>query len=112
MKNSLVPGSWSHSFPEQARRLLTIFPVKGIPDIEKGDELGKMIVEKVEEQGDALQQGDIAVISHKVVSKAVGRVLPLSRIKHSDFAKTIADETGKETHQVEAVLRESKKIIR
>src|SRR5947209_19007952 len=92
--------------------MLTIFPVKGIPDIEKGDELGKMIVEKVEEQGDALQPGDIAVISQKVVSKAEGRVLPLSNIKPSDFAKTIANETGKNPQQVEVVLRESRKIIR
>ena len=92
--------------------MLTILPVKGIPDIKKGDELGKMIVEKVEDQGEVFQQGDIAVISQKVVSKAEGRVLPLARVIPSEFAKTIADETGKDPRQVEVVLRESKKIIR
>ncbi len=70
--------------------MLSIFPVKGIPYIKKGDELGKMIVEKVEDQGDEFQRGDIAIISQKVVSKAEGRVLPLSKIKPSDFAETIA----------------------
>src|SRR5713101_9410436 len=92
--------------------MLSIFPVMGILYIKKGDELGKMIVEKVEEQGDEFQQGDIAVISQKIVSKAEGRVLPLSKIKPSDFAKTIANQTGKDPRQVEVVLRESKKIIR
>jgi coenzyme F420-0:L-glutamate ligase/coenzyme F420-1:gamma-L-glutamate ligase len=92
--------------------MLTILPVKGIPDIKKGDDLGKLILGKVEDQGDEFQQGDIAVISQKIVSKAEGRVLPLSKIIPSDFAKTIANETGKDPRQVEVVLRESKKIIR
>jgi len=92
--------------------VLTIFPVKGIPDIKKGDDLGRMIVGKVEDQGDQFRQGDIAVISQKIVSKAEGRVLPLSKIVPSDFAKRIATETGKDPRQVEVILRESRKIIR
>jgi len=32
--------------------MLTILPVKGIPDIKKGDDLGKLILGKVEDQGD------------------------------------------------------------
>jgi len=92
--------------------MLTILPVKGIPDIKKGDDLGRLIAGKVEDQGDQFKQGDIAVVSQKIVSKAEGRVLPLSKIIPSDFAKTIANETGKDPRQVEVVLRESKKIIR
>jgi coenzyme F420-0:L-glutamate ligase / coenzyme F420-1:gamma-L-glutamate ligase len=92
--------------------MLTILPVKGIPDIKKGDDLGRLIAGKVEDQGDQFQQGDIAVVSQKIVSKAEGRVLPLSKIIPSDFAKTIANETGKDPRQVEVVLRESNKIIR
>jgi coenzyme F420-0:L-glutamate ligase/coenzyme F420-1:gamma-L-glutamate ligase len=92
--------------------VLTILPVKGIPDIKKGDDLGRLIAGKVEDQGDQFQQGDIAVISQKIVSKAEGRVLPLSKIIPSNFAKTIANETGKDPRQVEVVLRESKTIVR
>jgi coenzyme F420-0:L-glutamate ligase/coenzyme F420-1:gamma-L-glutamate ligase len=92
--------------------VLTILPVKGIPDIKKGDDLGRLIAGKVEDQGDQFQQGDIAVISQKIVSKAEGRVLPLSKIIPSSFAKTIANETGKDPRQVEVVLRESKTIVR
>jgi coenzyme F420-0:L-glutamate ligase / coenzyme F420-1:gamma-L-glutamate ligase len=92
--------------------MLSIIPVRGIPDIKKGDDLGKLVVDKVEDQGDQFQQGDIAIVSQKIVSKAEGRILPLSKITPSDFAKTIAGETQKDPRQVEVVLRESKKIIR
>lgn len=86
--------------------------MKGIPDVKKGDDLGKLIVDKVKSQGDEFQRGDIAVISQKIVSKAEGRILNLSKITPSEFAKTIASETGKDPRQIEVVLRESKKIIR
>jgi coenzyme F420-0:L-glutamate ligase/coenzyme F420-1:gamma-L-glutamate ligase len=92
--------------------MLSILPVKGVPDIKKGDDVGRLIVDKVKGQGDEFQRGDIAVISQKIVSKSEGRTLNLSRITPSEFAKRIANETGKDPRQVEAVLRESKKIIR
>jgi coenzyme F420-0:L-glutamate ligase / coenzyme F420-1:gamma-L-glutamate ligase len=92
--------------------MLSILPVKGVPDIKKGDDVGKLIVDKVRGQGDEFQSGDIAVVSQKIVSKAEGRTLNLSRIIPSEFAKRIANETGKDPRQVEVVLRESKKIIR
>ena len=92
--------------------MLSILPVNGIPDIKKGDNLGKIIVDKVERQGDEFRQADIAIISQKIVSKAEGRILPLSKVIPSDFAKTIASETGKDPRQVEVVLKESRKIIR
>jgi coenzyme F420-0:L-glutamate ligase / coenzyme F420-1:gamma-L-glutamate ligase len=92
--------------------MLSILPVKGVPDVKKGDDVGKLIVDKVKGQGDEFQTGDIAVISQKIVSKAEGRTLRLSRITPSEFAKRIANETGKDPRQVEVVLRESKKIIR
>jgi len=92
--------------------MLSIIPVTRIPEIKKGDDLGKLIVDRLVNQGDELQNGDIAVISQKIVSKAEGRILPLSKVSPSTFAKTIAKETGKDPRQVEVVLRESKKIIR
>jgi coenzyme F420-0:L-glutamate ligase / coenzyme F420-1:gamma-L-glutamate ligase len=92
--------------------VLNIIPVKGIPDIKTGDDIGKLIVGRIREQGDTLQAGDIAVVAQKIVSKAEGRVVPLSTVKASDFAKRIAKETGKDPQQVEIILREARKIIR
>src|SRR5246127_327645 len=111
MKSSQAQRNLNHSFQGRVK-MLSILPVTRIPDIKKGDDLGKLIVDRLVDQGDELQNGDIAVISQKIVSKAEGRILPLSKVSPSTFAKTIAKETGKDPRQVEGVLRESKKIIR
>jgi coenzyme F420-0:L-glutamate ligase / coenzyme F420-1:gamma-L-glutamate ligase len=92
--------------------LLTIIPVKGIPDIESGDNLGEIIVAKLKDQGEEFQEGDITVVSQKVVSKAEGRIVNLSRVAPSSFASFVGKEAGKDPRQVEVILRETRKIIR
>ena len=92
--------------------MLTIIPVRGLPDIKKGDDLGKLLVTRLKEQGDTFQPGDITVVAQKIVSKAEGRVVSLSRIAPSDFAKTIASSVGKDPRQVEVILRETEKMVR
>ena len=92
--------------------MLTIIPVRGLPDIKKGDDLGRLLVTRLKEQGDTFQPGDITVVAQKIVSKAEGRVVSLSRIAPSDFAKTIASNVGKDPRQVEVILRETEKMVR
>ncbi|HEV2120165.1 MAG TPA: coenzyme F420-0:L-glutamate ligase [Candidatus Bathyarchaeia archaeon] len=92
--------------------MLTIIPVKGIPDIEAGNNLGEIIVTRLKDQGEEFQQGDITVISQKVVSKAEGRVVNLSKVTPSLFASYVAKEAGKDPRHVEVILRETRKIIR
>jgi coenzyme F420-0:L-glutamate ligase/coenzyme F420-1:gamma-L-glutamate ligase len=92
--------------------LLTIIPVKGIPDVESGDNLGEIIVTRLKEQGEEFQEGDIVVVSQKVVSKAEGRIVNLSKVTPSSFASFVGKEAGKDPRQVEVILRETRKIIR
>jgi coenzyme F420-0:L-glutamate ligase/coenzyme F420-1:gamma-L-glutamate ligase len=92
--------------------LLSIIPVKGIPDIESGDNLGEIIVARLKDQGEEFQEGDVTVVSQKVVSKAEGRVVNLSKVTPSRFASFVAKEAGKDPRQVEVILRETRKIIR
>ena len=92
--------------------MLAIIPVKGIPDIESGDNLGEIIVSRLKDQGEEFQDGDVTVVSQKVVSKAEGRVVNLSKVTPSPFASFIAKEAGKDPRQVEIILRETRKIIR
>jgi len=92
--------------------LLTIIPVKGIPDIESGDNLGEIIVIRLKDQGEEFHDGDVTVVSQKVVSKAEGRVVNLSEVTPSPFASFVAKEAGKDPRQVEIILRETRKIIR
>lgn len=48
--------------------------VPGIDEVQPGDDLAAMIVNAVNEDGWALENGDIVVVTHKVVSKQEGRI--------------------------------------
>ncbi|MGC8961532.1 MAG: coenzyme F420-0:L-glutamate ligase [Candidatus Bathyarchaeia archaeon] len=91
---------------------VTIIGLQGLPEIREGDELGRLIVEPASSQGLKIEDGDIVVITHKIVSKAEGRIISLSEIAPSDFANRIASVDGKDPRYVEAVLRESNRIVR
>ena len=54
---------------------LTIIPVTGIGEIEPGDDLASIIAEATQQTGNDLQDGDVLVITQKVVSKAEDRLV-------------------------------------
>jgi coenzyme F420-0:L-glutamate ligase/coenzyme F420-1:gamma-L-glutamate ligase len=56
---------------------LTLIPVRGIGEIEPGDELAPMIAGAADAQGTPLADGDCLVVTQKIVSKAEGRLVPL-----------------------------------
>ncbi len=93
-------------------KVLQIFPVKGIPDVSKGDNLARLVVNKFRESGNEIRRGDIIIIAQKIVSKAEGRIVPLDRVRPSPFASEIANEADKDPRHVEIILRESTKIVR
>ena len=91
---------------------IRILPITGIGEITPGVDLGLLIYEAMKAQHLTLQQGDVVVVTQKIVSKAEGRVLKLADIEPSTFAQTFAGASGKDPRQVEAVLRESKRVVR
>jgi len=93
-------------------RRVEIIAVEGIPEIKEAMDLGEIIVNAVRKMGLELRDRDIIVVSHIIVSKAEGRIVNLSDIKPSEFAKNIAEESGKDPRHIELVLRESKRIVR
>lgn len=52
----------------------TVFPVTGIGEISPGDDIAGMIVEAVTGGEIGFEDGDIVVITHKIVSKAEGQI--------------------------------------
>jgi coenzyme F420-0:L-glutamate ligase/coenzyme F420-1:gamma-L-glutamate ligase len=61
---------------------LEVFPIHGVPEVGPGDDLAGMIVEAAAGgEGTALADGDVVVVTQKVVSKAEGR---LERIDADD----------------------------
>lgn len=88
-------------------RELRVIPVEGMPEVREGDQVGELIAERVE-----LQDGDVVVISQKIVSKAEGRVVRLDSVTPSEEARELAEKLGKEAEIVELVLSESREVLR
>lgn len=91
---------------------LTALPVKGIGFIEKGADLARLIVDACADSGITIQERDVLVVAQKAVSKAEGRVLDLKEVKVSARAKKIARRLNKEPDLTEAILQESRQVIK
>ena len=89
-----------------------MIPVTGLPLIKAGDNLGKMIFDASQKQGTPIQQGDVVVATHVVVSKAEGNIVNLDTVKPSQKAIDLAKQTNKDPALVEIILREAKDIVR
>lgn len=91
---------------------VSLLAVSGMPEVRAGDDLTALIAHATAAQGTPLADGDVVVITQRIVSKAEGRVVPLDTFEPSPFARTWAAPWGHDPRQVEAVLRESTRIVR
>ena len=91
---------------------IQIIGIEHLPIVKTGDDLAELICNAAENQGTHIQNGDILVITHVIVSRAEGRVVNLDEVVPSEFAKSIAKQYGKDPTLVEAVLQETKSIRR
>lgn len=91
---------------------LRIVPVTGIGEIPPGTDLGKLIFDALQTQHLSLEQGDVLVVTQKIVSKAEGQLVNLDEIEPSEFARIAAQQSKKDAQHLEVVLRESKRIVR
>src|SRR5438067_5762371 len=91
---------------------LHIIPIRGIGEITPGIDLGDVIFTDMQAQQLELQQGDVLVVTQKIVSKAEGRIVNLDEIQPSAFAQIVAAQSKKDAQHLEVVLRESRRIVR
>jgi coenzyme F420-0:L-glutamate ligase/coenzyme F420-1:gamma-L-glutamate ligase len=91
---------------------VTIVAVTDLPIVKEGDDLASLICQAAEKQGTPIQNGDVIVVTHVVVSRAEGNIVNLEAITPSEFAKSVAKRTDKDPRLVEVILRESKRIVR
>jgi coenzyme F420-0:L-glutamate ligase/coenzyme F420-1:gamma-L-glutamate ligase len=83
--------------------------VPGLPEVRPGDDLAALIAAAAPPD---LDNGDVLVVAHKVVSKAEGRVRRLSEVEPGERAVALAAEQGKDARQVQVVLDESAEVLR
>jgi coenzyme F420-0:L-glutamate ligase / coenzyme F420-1:gamma-L-glutamate ligase len=86
--------------------VISLLPVHGLPEIRAGDDLAAQIAERAE-----LADRDVVVVAQKAVSKAEGRVVRIDELEPSAKAVELAGDE-RDPREVEAVLREAKRIVR
>lgn len=91
---------------------LSIIPIKSIGEISPGSDLGFIIYNAMQDQNIELQQGDVLVITQKIVSKSEGNIVLLNEVQVSEFARSLTSESNKDAPFIEVVLRESRRIVR
>jgi coenzyme F420-0:L-glutamate ligase / coenzyme F420-1:gamma-L-glutamate ligase len=86
---------------------LRVLPVPGLPELTQGMRVGEEIAARAE-----LADGDVVVVSQKIVSKAEGRIRRLSSVLPGAEARKLAAALGKEPALVELILEESSEVLR
>jgi coenzyme F420-0:L-glutamate ligase/coenzyme F420-1:gamma-L-glutamate ligase len=99
--------------------VLSALALDGLPEVTPGEDLAGLIAAafqaqqalSVDERA-GLQEGDVVVVAHKVVSKAEGRVRRLSDVRPTARARELADHLGKDPRHVQVVLDEAHEVRR
>ena len=91
---------------------LQVFGIPGLPEVENGADLGALILEAAAAAGTPLENGDVVVVTSKIVSKAEGQTVELADVEVSPFARQYAERMEKDPAIVELVLRQSKRVVR
>jgi coenzyme F420-0:L-glutamate ligase/coenzyme F420-1:gamma-L-glutamate ligase len=83
--------------------------IPGLPHIQPGDDLAALITQSLPHP---LQDGDILVVSSKIVSKAEGRFVDLNTVSPSEKAQQIAGITLKDARIIELALHYTDRVSR
>ena len=93
-------------------QLIQITPIRISNEIVLHNNLSVTILDAIDRNQIEIQNGDILAVTHKIVSKAEGRVVELDSIKPSTKAISMAKEHNKDPRIVELILKESSQILR
>lgn len=92
--------------------MIQITSIRVSNDIRLYNDLSAMILAAISHSQIEIQNDDILVVTHKIVSKAEGRVIDLASIKPSTKAIRMAKEHDKDPRIMELILNESTQILR
>lgn len=91
---------------------LRVIGLRGMPIVQADDDVAELIVAAASEQGAGIEEGDVIAVTQRIVSRAEHQLRRLDEFEPSPFALDYADRTEKDPRLVEAVLRESTRVIR
>ena len=83
-----------------------------MPLIKAGQDLSKEIIKAISSESIEVDDGDVIAIAQKIVSKSENRYLDISLLSPSDEAITLSKQIDKDPKFIQAILNESKKVVR
>ena len=89
-----------------------VIGVKGMPELGPGDDLAGLMMDAAAAQGTPIEEGDILVVTQKVVSKVEGKVMSFEEVEASPLAITITEGHRRDPRHTEMILREARRIVR
>jgi coenzyme F420-0:L-glutamate ligase/coenzyme F420-1:gamma-L-glutamate ligase len=93
-------------------KTVSIVGLEGFPMVKAGDDVAELIVAVAERENVAINDGDIVVVGHKIVSKSEGRTVRLKEVKPSGRAEELSKLTMRDPRLIELVLREAKQVVK
>jgi coenzyme F420-0:L-glutamate ligase / coenzyme F420-1:gamma-L-glutamate ligase len=91
---------------------VTLTALAGIPAIQPGDDVAAILADALDAGGLTPRDGDVLVVTHKIISKAENRYRSLEDVTPSPRARELAAATGKDAALVEVILSESREVLR
>jgi coenzyme F420-0:L-glutamate ligase/coenzyme F420-1:gamma-L-glutamate ligase len=91
---------------------LRIIPVSLADEIQPGDSLAAKLINALRHLNLVLQEGDVLIVKHKIVSKAEGRLIDLASVHPSASSRSWARRYKLDARVTELALAESKRIVR
>jgi coenzyme F420-0:L-glutamate ligase/coenzyme F420-1:gamma-L-glutamate ligase len=82
--------------PEPRRGALTIIPLTGVGEVREGDDVAALVAAAARRGGLALADGDVLVVTSKIISKAEGRVLRVAGDREAAREAAIDAESVRE----------------
>ena len=86
--------------------------IEGLPEVRAGDDLAAQIMDAAAAQGTTIDDGDVLVVTQKIVSKAEGRVMTIDEVEASPLAVAIPEGHRRDPRHTEMILRESRRVVR
>lgn len=99
--------------------MLSAVALEGLPEVTPGADLAGLIAAALgtheppaSPRRPALQDGDVLVLAHKIISKSEGRIRRLTDVRPDARALELASALGKDPRHVQVVLDESREVLR
>ncbi len=89
-----------------------VIGVGGMPELRPGDDLAGLMMDAAAAQGTPIEEGDVLVVTQKVISKVEGKVMSIEGVEASPLAVTITEGHRRDPRHTEMILREARRIVR